>query len=227
MADPSSCVFVIDDDVSVRKALTRLLRSAGYRAESYGSAGAFLDSGKSDAWPACVVADVRMPGLGGVDLQRHLLATNPVMPVVFITGHGDIPTSVEAMRGGAIDFLTKPVPKNALLNAVERALMRAKREGREYFALEEIRQLFATLTSREREVMERVVVGRLNKQIANDLGTTEKTVKVHRARVMRKMHARTLADLVRFGEKLTLRHRQIPSRPVNFGGEPHRRSTTE
>ena len=195
-------IFVIDDDVLIQRALTRLLKAAGYVAEPYSSAQEFLDSGRSQVFPACVIADIEMPGIGGVELQRKLHESNPVMPVVFLTGHGDIPTTVVAMKAGAIDFLTKPVPAITLLTAVATALERAERAGKVQIELDEISQRFSTLTAREREVMEHVVAGFLNKQIAGELGTSEKTVKVHRARGMRKMHTRTLADLVRLLAKL-------------------------
>jgi RNA polymerase sigma factor (sigma-70 family) len=196
-----STVFLIDDDASVRRALTRLIKSAGYQVQAFGSAREFLDQNVTADDPACLVLDVRMPGLNGLDLQRELQRRNTNLPIIFVTGHGDIPMSVKAMKAGAVDFLPKPVNDADLLNAVEQALARATRQGSEREQLEEIRQRLETLTPREREVLEHVVSGQLNKQIASDLGTVEKTVKVHRARVMEKMGVQSLAELVRIAER--------------------------
>jgi FixJ family two-component response regulator len=196
-------VFLVDDDASVRKALTRLVRSAGYDAEPFASARDFLDNSRLGArGAACLVLDVRMPGLSGLELQHELQAANAVLPIIFITGHGDIPMSVKAMKDGAVDFLPKPVKDKVLLEAIERALARADHERVQRAELEDIQRRVESLTSREREVMDLVVRGLLNKQVAFELGTVEKTVKVHRARVMEKMEVRSLAELVRIAERV-------------------------
>jgi len=196
-----STVFLVDDDPSVRKALTRLIKSAGYQARAFGSAREFLDVRLEPEFSACLVLDIRMPGLTGLDLQNELQAVNANLPIIFITGHGDIPMSVRAMKAGAVDFLSKPVKDADLLSAIEQALARAARQSAERLELAEIRNRFERLTPREREVLEHVVSGQLNKQIAFDLGTVEKTVKVHRARVMEKMGVQSLAELVRIAER--------------------------
>ncbi len=197
-------VFVVDDDPGVRKSLSRLLRSAGLEAIVYGSPEEFLRNLSSDS-AGCAVLDVAMPGLDGLALQRELASRGSELPVIFLTGHGDVPKSVEAMKSGAADFLTKPVDDEVLLAAVRRAVEtdRAGRESRRERA--EIRERLGTLTPREREVMEGVVAGRLNKQIANDLRIAEKTVKVHRGRVMEKMAASSVAQLVRLADRARLR----------------------
>jgi FixJ family two-component response regulator len=200
---PSDTVFVVDDDPAVRKALTRLIRSAGYAVQAFASARVFLDSWRAaDERPACLVLDVRMPDLSGLDLQRELEAADTVLPIVFITGHGDIPMSVKAMKKGAVDFLPKPVHDKDLLPAIEQALARAHRDLSGRRELADIQRRVKSLTPREREVMALVVRGLLNKQIAFELGTVEKTVKVHRARVMEKMEVQSLAELVRLAEKI-------------------------
>jgi FixJ family two-component response regulator len=196
-------VFLVDDDDSVRRALTRLIKSAGYAVQAFASARDFLEYWRiTNEGPACLVLDVRMPGLSGLDLQHELLASNTLLPIIFITGHGDIPMSVKAMKEGAVDFLPKPVKDKDLLNAIEQALARANHDLREQKELEYVQKRLKTLTPREREVMTLVVRGLLNKQIAFELGTVEKTVKVHRARVMEKMEVQSLADLVRLAEKV-------------------------
>jgi FixJ family two-component response regulator len=204
---PSSTVFLIDDDPSVRRALARLIKSAGYQVQTFVSAREFLDSMPDPTGPACLVLDVRMPGLSGLDLQRALQAANATLPIIFITGHGDIPMSVKAMKDGAVDFLPKPVKDKDLLRAIELALARSVRERAARDELEEIQSRVETLTAREREVMNLVVKGLLNKQVAFELGTVEKTVKVHRARVMDKMKVESLADLVRLAERVEIRKR--------------------
>lgn len=194
-------VFLVDDDTAVRRALTRLIKSAGYAVQGFSSADDFIRSRTADEGPACLVLDVRMPGLSGLDLQRELRSAEALLPIIFITGHGDIPMSVRAMKDGAVDFLPKPVQDKALLNAIDQALERARRDRAEQLELQDIRRRLDNLTPREREVMQLVVKGYLNKQIAFELGTVEKTVKVHRARVMEKMEVRSLADLVRLAER--------------------------
>lgn len=195
-------VFLIDDDPSVRRALARLIKSAGYQVQIFVSAREFLERMPDGAQPACLVLDVRMPGLSGIDLQRELRLTNLVLPIIFVTGHGDIPMTVKAMKAGAVDFLPKPVRDADLLRAIDQALLRARQEGAERDELADIQGRIDTLTAREREVMSLVVKGRLNKQIASELGTVEKTVKVHRARVMDKMQVDSVAELVRIAEKI-------------------------
>jgi len=195
----------VDDDPSIRTGLGRLLKSAGYGVESFASAREFLDRVREDEGQnesaGCVVLDVRMPGLSGLDLQRELKAFTPIS-IIFITGHGDIPTSVRAMKDGATDFLAKPVDGEDLLTAVQQALAVNAVDRASYAELRELQQRARTLTPREVEVMALVVRGRLNKQVAGELGTVEKTVKVHRARVMEKMMVTSLADLVVAAQKL-------------------------
>jgi FixJ family two-component response regulator len=199
----SSVVFLVDDDPSVRRALTRLIRSAGYDVQPFTSARDFLvNSSVGDRSSACLVLDVRMPGLSGLDLQHELQAAKKPLPIVFITGHGDIPMSVKAMKNGAVDFLPKPVKDKDLLKAVEQALDRADHDYTERQGLQDIQRRLESLTPREREVMNLVVRGLLNKQIAFELGTGEKTVKVHRARVMAKMEALSLAELVHIADRM-------------------------
>jgi len=202
-ADPQ--VFLVDDDDSVRRGLLRLLKANGYRAVAFASAHEFLDSGAARASPACVLLDVRMPQFSGLDLQHELVARDSPLAIVFITGHGDVPMGVKAMKAGAINFLLKPANERELLAAVDEALSRAAREHIEREELRELQRREATLTPREREVMAWVVDGRRNKQIATELGIVEKTIKVHRARVMEKMRADSLADLVRSAQKLGFR----------------------
>jgi len=204
MPSPLPNVFLVDDDASVRRALARLLKSAGHQVQTFASAREFLGTNADTEEAACLVLDVRMPGLTGIDLQRELQTMNRNLPIVFITGHGDIPMSVKAMKGGAVDFLPKPVKDTDLLRAIAQALARAHHDRVERRELEQIQQRVKKLTPREREVMSLVVRGLLNKQIAFDLGTVEKTIKVHRARVMEKMQVQSLADLVRLAEKLRL-----------------------
>jgi FixJ family two-component response regulator len=203
MTGASATVIVIDDDPAVREALGSLLRSIGFQVNLLASVGDFLTSGRPNG-PACLVLDVRLPGQSGLDLQRHLAAANIQLPIIFITGHGDIPMSVQAIKGGAIEFLTKPFRDQDLLDAVQLGLERDRAWLETERALVALRARFETLTAREREVMALVVTGRLNKQIAGDLGISEITVKVHRGQVMRKMHASSLPDLGRMADKLKL-----------------------
>ncbi|WP_206997090.1 response regulator transcription factor [Trinickia mobilis] len=198
MNDFASRVFVVDDDAGVCRAFARLLRSAGYEAEVYESARSFLDGADLSSGPACVVLDLQLPDLNGLEVQREL---NMSLPIIFVTGHGDIGTTVDAMKAGATDFLTKPVRDTVLLEVVERALERAREIFERRQELADIRLRLSRLTPRECEVMARVVTGRLNKQIAGELGIAEKTIKIHRARVMKKMGARSLADLIHLADK--------------------------
>jgi len=195
-------VFLVDDDASVRRALARLIKSAGHNVQTFASAREFLGTKTGSEEADCLVLDVRMPGLTGIDLQRELQTMKRNLPIVFITGHGDIPMSVNAMKAGAVDFLPKPVKDTDLLRAIAQALARAHHDRAERRELEQIQQRVKKLTPREREVMSLVVRGLLNKQIAFDLGTVEKTIKVHRARVMEKMQVESLAELVRLSEKI-------------------------
>lgn len=202
----SRIVFIVDDDSSVRRALTRLIKSAGYQVQAFGSARDFLDYRRAaDERLSCLVLDVRMPDLSGLDLQHELQVMNTLLPIIFITGHGDIPMSVKAIKDGAVDFLPKPVKDSVLLKAIEQALARAKLEQDERQEAENLQKRVDTLTPREREVMSLVVRGLLNKQIAFELGTVEKTVKVHRARVMEKMRVQSLPELVRIAERIGVR----------------------
>lgn len=194
-------VLVVDDDPSVRKAIARLLKSAGTRAETFASPAEFFEFPLPDV-PACLILDVELPGIDGLELQRKLSQSDCLLPIVFISGHGDIPMSVRAIKSGAVDFLPKPFSDDQLLSAVEQALGRAKHELAARGDVRAIRKRLESLSPREREVLEHVVSGELNKQIGHRLGVTEKTVKVHRGQVMRKMEAESLADLVRMAEKV-------------------------
>ncbi|HEY7249268.1 MAG TPA: response regulator transcription factor [Methylomirabilota bacterium] len=194
-------VYVVDDDASVRRALSRLIHSVGLEVMTFPSAHAFLAFTPSDR-PACLVLDVRLPGPSGLDLQAALTQADRSVPIVFITGHGNVPTSVRAMKGGAVDFLQKPFNDQELLDCVQRALRRSGEERAERAERSELERRVGSLTPREREVLLLVVAGMLNKQIADKLGIAEKTIKVHRGRVMEKMQADSIADLVRMSEKL-------------------------
>jgi len=204
LPEPEAIILVVDDDVSVREALAGLILSAGLRVETFASAQEFLARPPADA-PGCLVLDVRLPDLSGLDLQRRMVELNLEIPIIFITGHGDVPTSVQAMKAGALEFLTKPFADRDLLDAIQRAVQRDRAVRQQQAKMRELRSRYQSLTPREREVIERVVSGLLNKQIAAELGTSEITVKVHRRQVMHKMQADSLPDLVRMSEMLGIR----------------------
>jgi FixJ family two-component response regulator len=196
-------VYVVDDDPSVREMLASLFRSVGLRVELFGSAPELLQSQLRDV-PSCLVLDVRLPGLGGLDLQAELAKANIRTPIIFMTGYGDIPMSVRAMKGGAVDFLTKPFRDQELLDAVSTALDRDRNRRQYDMSVSELRTRFDSLTAREQQVMTLATAGLMNKQTAAEMGVTEFTVKIHRGNVMKKMGARSLADLVKMAEKLGL-----------------------
>jgi FixJ family two-component response regulator len=200
MTPPNSLTFLIDDDASVRKGVSRLLRSAGYKSEAFESASDFLTRAEHPG-PSCVIVDVRMPGLNGMDLQETLIQRRREEQLIFITGHGDISMCAQAMKAGAVDFLTKPFRDDELLQCVERALIRSAEQRQRSAERNEARRLLDLLTPREFEVMQLVITGMLNKQVAGKLGRAEKTVKVHRGRMMQKLHLTSVAELVRFVEK--------------------------
>jgi FixJ family two-component response regulator len=195
-------VYVIDDDDSLRKAVTRLLHAAGYDVRAYASAGDFALANREKNKRGCVLLDMRMPGPSGLELQEALAREDEPLPVIFLTAHGDVPTSVRAMKAGAIDFLTKPIKRDVLLNAVRAALARDLRLHTSREQLRDLRMRFAKLTPREREVFDLVVAGRLNKQIAVELGMAERTVKAHRGQVMAKMQVTSVAELVHLADKM-------------------------
>jgi len=201
--DSNGCVVVIDDDAEFRESLGRLLRSASLQSRLFGSIADFLGSGLPDK-PTCLVLDVRLPGRSGLDFQRDLAESNVKFPIIFITGYGDIPMSVQAMKGGAIEFLTKPFREQDFLDAVNAGLARDTARRHDEDALSVLRARFDVLSPREREILARVVQGRLNKQIASEMGITETTVKVHRSNMMRKIKADSLPELVRMVDKLKL-----------------------
>ena len=204
MRDTNPSVLIIDDDPEFRDSVGRLLRTVGLDTQQFSSVAEFFNADPHTDGPTCLVLDVRLPGLSGLELQRELAAANRQLPIVFITAHGDIPMTVQAMKGGAIEFLTKPFRDQDLLDAIETGLARdrARRESEEALAV--LRERFDTLSSREREIMIRATAGRLNKQIANDVGIAESTVKVHRTNLMRKMKARSLPELSRMADMLKL-----------------------
>jgi FixJ family two-component response regulator len=211
MTEPDPTVFVVDDDAAVRKSLVRLLKSAGFRAESFASADEFIQCWKRNPLPGCVLLDIQMPGIDGLQLQQELSNSTHEIPLIFITGHGDIPSSVKAMKAGAVDFFSKPFNDESLLKAVRMAIERDHRARNERAERVSVAGRFAALTPREREVLELVVRGMLNKQIAAALGASEKTIKIHRGRVMEKMKVQSVADLVRAADKIGIRPGSTPS----------------
>jgi len=203
MSGNDSIVYIIDDDPSICEALTRLLGTVGLRAEAFKTPQEFLKTKRPDA-ASCLVLDVRLPGVSGLDLQRELAHADPTIQIVFITAHGDIPMTVQALKAGAVDFLTKPFRDQQLLDAVQHAIDRDRATRHQRARLAEVRRRYESLTQREREVMTLVVTGLLNKQVAAQLRTSEATVKAHRAQLMRKMEAESVAELVRIAERLSL-----------------------
>ena len=209
MSEPESIVFVVDDDPSVRAAIKRLIGCVGLQVELFGSAQEFLRSKRADV-PSCLVLDIRLPGISGLDFQRELAKTNVHIPIIFITGHGDVPMTVRAMKAGAVEFLTKPFRDQDLLDAVQFALERDRARREREAEIATLQERLESLSAREREVVAMVVSGMLNKQIAAEIGTTENTVKVHRSRAREKMQAKSLADLVKMVERLI-----PPEKPIN------------
>ncbi len=219
MTDAIPTVFVVDDDISVRESLELLIRCAGWQAETFASAQEFLARPRAVA-PSCLVLDVSMPGLNGLDLQQRVAVERADMPIIFITGHGDVPMSVQAMKAGAVEFLTKPFGDNVLLTAIRNAIDRSRSALSREAEIRTLRDSYALLSRREREVMALVVSGRLNKQVGGELGISEITVKAHRGKVMRKMKAGSLADLVKMAAQLRL----APAAPRNEPPSGHRPS---
>ncbi|WGS19937.1 MULTISPECIES: response regulator [unclassified Bradyrhizobium] len=211
MGEASPSVLVIDDDPEFRDSVVRLLRTVGLPAQQFPSVPDFLNADPPEG-PTCLVLDVRMPGKSGLELQRDLVAANRQVPIIFITAHADVPMTVQAMKGGAIEFLTKPFRDQDLLDAVQAGLARDRARRESDSALAALKKRFDMLSSRERDIMLHVVAGRLNKQIANDIGVAESTVKVHRTNLMRKMKARSLPELSRMADRLNIRLQQ----PQNF-----------
>jgi FixJ family two-component response regulator len=204
MRHPNAVIAVVDDDPSVRQGLESLIRSAGWKVVTFASAQEFLDRPHADA-PNCLILDLQLPGLSGLDLQKRMADVGLEIPIVFLTGHGNIPASVRAMKAGAVEFLTKPFDDEKLLQAIHEAIERDRRSREQHAEISDLRGRYELLTAREQEVMQQVVSGRLNKQVAAELQITEFTVKVHRGQVMRKMRADSLADLVRMADKLGIR----------------------
>ena len=202
--ESDALIAIVDDDASVREGLQSLIRSAGWRVETFVSAQEFLARLGAEA-PSCVILDLQLPGLSGLDLQNRMAKGGLEIPIVFLTGHGDIPASVQAMKAGAVEFLTKPLDEQKLLEAIQQSIERDRRSRQRHAKMRELRERYESLTAREQQVMREVVAGRLNKQIAAELRITEFTVKIHRGHVMRKMRADSLPDLVRKAESLGIR----------------------
>jgi FixJ family two-component response regulator len=202
--ESDATIAIVDDDPSVREGLSSLIRSAGLQVETFASAQEFLARPGAEA-PSCLVLDLQLPGLSGLDLQKRMAEVGLEIPIVFLTGHGNIPASVQAMKAGAVEFLTKPFDEQDLLKAIQEAIERDRRTRQQHAEMRELQNRYESLTAREQEVMQQVVSGLLNKQVAAELNITEYTVKIHRGRVMRKMHAESLADLVRMAENLQIR----------------------
>jgi len=207
--EPKAVIAIVDDDPSVREGLDSLIRSAGWAVETFASAQEFL-ARRGAEMPSCVVLDLQLPGLSGLDLQKRMADAGMEIPIVFLTGHGDIPASVQAMKAGAVEFLTKPFDEEGLLKAIREATERDRHIRERQAEMRELGVRYESLTAREQEVMQQVVSGLLNKQVAGELNITEFTVKVHRGQVMRKMHADSLAELVRMADKLGIRPRKSP-----------------
>ena len=205
MSDPTPTVFIVDDDSSIRESLSLLLSSAGYSVKTFASANEFLESERDTPGPACLVLDVKMPGLSGLDLQEELTSRNYSIPVIFITGHGDIPMSVQAMKKGAVDFLSKPFDDSQLLDAVKVALLKDSQARTDLNEQKHIMQRLDSLTTREHEILTYLITGMLNKQIAYELKISERTVKAHRKQVFDKMSANSIAELVRLTEKVGIK----------------------
>jgi len=207
LPEPEAIVAIVDDDLSFREGVSSLIRAAGWKVEVYASAEEFLSRPRVDS-PSCLLLDLQLPDLNGLDLQKRIAEGDLAVPIVFISGHGDIPATVRAMKAGAVEFLTKPFDKKQLFCAIAEAMARDRHNREELAQSHQVRQLYSSLTQREKQVMQHVVFGLLNKQIAAELTISEFTVKLHRGRVMRKMHAKSLADLVRMAEKLGLSPRK-------------------
>jgi len=207
LPEPKAIVAIVDDDLSFREGVSSLIRAAGWKVETFASAEEFLARPRAEA-PSCLLLDLQLPDLSGLDLQKRMAEGNLDIPIVFITGHGDIPASVQAMKAGAVEFLTKPFDKEQLFLAIAEAMERDRANRRRHADMDALRARYESLTRREQEVMQQVVSGLLNKQVAAELDISEFTVKVHRGQVMRKMHANSLADLVRMAEKLGIRSRE-------------------
>ncbi len=221
MPEPDAIVLVVDDDVSVCEALASLIRSAGLRVETFASAQEFLARPRADL-PSCLVLDIRLPGLSGLDLQKRLAEANLEIPTIFISGHGNVPAAVQAMKAGALEFLTKPFTDRDLLDAIQQAINRDRAARQHQAEMRELRGRYESLTPREREVMEFVVAGLLNKQVAAELGTSVITVKIQRGQVMRKMRADSLADLVRMSQSLGIRPvKKLWAGPPSSPDEPN------
>jgi len=208
MRQPDAVIAIVDDDPSAREGLESLIRSAGWRVETFASAQEFLGRPRAEA-PSCLILDLQLPGLSGLDLQKRMAEAELEIPIVFLTGHGNIPASVQAMKAGAVEFLTKPFDEQDLLRAIEEAIERDRRTRQRHAEMRELKGRYKSLTAREQEVMQEVVSGLLNKQVAAELKISEVTVKVHRGQVMRKMRADSLADLVRMADKLGIRSRKM------------------